>query len=308
MTLRVALMGAPDFALPAFAEVAARHTVVAAYTQPPRPAGRGQQARPVAVHAWAESQGIPVHTPPSLKDPDVQAAFRAHRADVAVVAAYGLLLPKPVLDAPRLGCVNVHASLLPRWRGAAPINRAIMAGDSETGVTIMHMEEGLDTGPMLASAVVPIGPKTTAGALHDRLADVGAHLLPGVLEALEAGMVAHTPQPQEGITYAAKISKAEAALDWTRDAVALACHVRGLSPFPGAHTMLPDGGRLKVLMAHPEPHQHGATPGTLLDPQGLVACGTDALRLVTVQKAGKAPMALEAFLRGNGLPPGTMLG
>ncbi|SDE82488.1 methionyl-tRNA formyltransferase [Rhodospira trueperi] len=308
MTLRVVFMGTPDFAVPALRAVADAHEVVCVYTQPPRPAGRGKKERPSPVHQAAEALGVPVRHPATLKDPADREAFAALGADVAVVAAYGLILPRPVLDAPRLGCVNIHASLLPRWRGAAPIQRAIMAGDAETGLTIMRMEAGLDTGPMLLSVKTPIGPDTTAGTLHDTLAAMGAPLILEALDGLAAGVLTAVPQPVDGVTYAAKIDKGESRIDWTRPAPDLDRHVRGLSPVPGAF-FEHDGERVRVLAATPEDGRAETAPGTVLDDAPRVACadGT-ALRLDRLQRAGKGPVDGAAFLRGRPLPPGTVLG
>lgn len=305
--MRVVFMGTPDFSVPILDALAARHEVVAVYCQPPRPAGRGHKDRPCPVQVRAEALGLPVHTPTTLRTADAQAAFAALAADVAVVAAYGLILPQAVLDAPRLGCVNVHASLLPRWRGAAPIQRAIMAGDSETGVTIMQMEAGLDTGPMLLDERLPIGAETTCGELHDRLSEMGARLIVQALDGLAAGTLSAVPQPTDGVTYAAKIDKAEARIDWTRPAAAVACHINGLSPFPGAWFEV-DGQRIKVLQALPADGQAGAAPGLLLDEELRVACGEGAVRLLTLQRAGKGPLDAETFQRGTRLPAGLSLG
>lgn len=285
-------MGTPDFAREALAKIIAEHDVVCVYSQPPRPAGRGKKERPSAVHAFAESKGIEVRTPVSLKNDDEQAAFAALKADVAVVAAYGLILPKAILDAPRLGCVNIHASLLPRWRGAAPIQRAIMAGDEKTGVTIMQMEEGLDTGPELCKTITPIGPDTTAGTLHDTLADIGGDLIVETLSHLES--LTPQPQPEEGVTYASKIDKAEARIDWSHSAIDVARHINGLSPFPGAWFEAA-GQRIKALQAQVVDGK--ADAGTVLD--GLtIACGEGAVHLPTVQRAGKGPMDAKTFLLG----------
>lgn len=310
MPLKIVFMGTPDFAVPTLEAVAgAGHHVVAAYTRAPRPAGRGMAERRSAVHEAAERLGVPVLTPARLRDPADQAAFAAHGADVAVVVAYGLILPKPVLDAPRHGCLNLHASLLPRWRGAAPINRAVMAGDAETGAMVMRMDEGLDTGPVCLSERTPIGPDETAGELHDRLAPLGAALMVRALSALEAGDLACTPQPADGVTYAAKLTNAETRIDWSRPAQAVHDHVRGLSPFPGAFCEIERGGkveRLKVLRT--EVARGSGAPGTTLDDALTIACRTGAVRLVTVQRAGKGPMAADTFLRGTPVPAGTRLG
>lgn len=298
-------MGTPDFSVAILdALLQAGHEVVCVYSQPPRPAGRGHRERPSAVHAYAESHGLAVRTPKSLRTADEQAAFAALRADAAVVAAYGLILPKPILEAPRQGCLNVHASLLPRWRGAAPIQRAIMAGDAESGVTIMQMDEGLDTGPMLLAEALPIGAEETAGSLHDRLAELGARLMVSALEGIEAGIMEAVPQPAEGVTYAAKIGKDEGRLDWSLPAPTLHNHVRGLSPFPGAW-FEHHGERFKVLEARVA--EGSGAPGAVLDTRLTVACGSGALRLVRLQRQGKAVMDAEALLRGYPVPPGEVL-
>jgi methionyl-tRNA formyltransferase len=299
--MRLAFMGSPDFAVPTLQALhGAGYQLAAVYTQPPRPAGRGQSVTRCAVHAAADALGLPVRHPASLKrDPAAQQAFAALDLDAAVVAAYGLILPQAMLDAPRRGCLNVHASLLPRWRGAAPIQAAVLAGDTESGVTIMQMDAGLDTGAMLLRGVVPIGPRGTAAALHDQLAALGAQL---VLRALAEAPVA-SPQPAEGATYAGKLSKADGALDWARPADELDRRVRALNPWPGTWCSL-RANALKVLAA--EPAIGTGAPGTVL--HGLtVACGTGALRLLTVQRAGRAPMPADAFLRGTPVPAGTVL-
>ena len=296
-------MGTPDFAVPALkALVAAGHEVVAAYTQPPRPGGRrGKELTPTPVHKAAEELDIPVRHPASLKGAQEQAAFAALNADLAVVAAYGLILPQAVLDAPRLGCLNIHASLLPRWRGAAPIQRAILAGDAETGVTIMQMEAGLDTGPMLAVARTPIDGKT-AGGLTEELAEIGASLMVEVL----AGLPGHAAiaQPEDGVTYAHKIDKAEARIDWSRSAEEIERQVRAFAPVPGAWFEL-EGERCKVLAA--DLVDGTGLPGTVLDGHLAVACGTGALRPQRVQRAGKPAMAAEDLLRGWAIAPGARL-
>ncbi|MCG6111965.1 MAG: methionyl-tRNA formyltransferase [Paracoccus sp.] len=294
--MRVIFMGTPDFSVPALQALAARHEVVAVYSQPPRAAGRGQKPRPSAVQQAAEALGLPVRTPARLRDAADQADFAALQADVAVVVAYGLILPQPVLDAPRLGCLNIHASILPRWRGAAPIHRAILAGDSETGVAIMQMEAGLDTGPVLALERTLIGPDETTGALHDRLSTMGAALIADVLDRLPLSAV---PQPDAGVTYAAKIDKAEARIDWTQPAEQIDRQIRGLSPFPGAWCMVGDE-RVKLLSSTLA-HASGA-PGAVL-PDFTVACGTGAVRVTLAQRAGKRPMTPDDLLRGWSLPP-----
>lgn len=308
MTLRVVFMGTPAFSVPVLSEIlAAGHDVVAAYSQPPRPAGRGMAETPSPVHQFAREAGVVVRTPRTLRDAAEQDAFRALDAEVAVVVAYGLILPKPVLDAPRFGCLNVHASKLPRWRGAAPIQRAIMAGDAETAVMVMRMEEGLDTGPVCLAEHVSIGPDMTAGDLHDRLSLVGAGLMVRALAALERGQLGETAQPAEGVTYAAKIDKAETRIDFTKSARDVHNHIRGLSPFPGAwFEAAPPGGkpeRIKVLRATLA--DGGGAPGTVLDGRLTIACGSGAVRLVEVQRAGKKPTTAEDMLRGFPLAPGT---
>ena len=300
--MRVIFMGTPDFSVPVLDSLHRSHEVVCVYCQPPRPAGRGKQERPTPVHARALALGLPVRHPARLRDPADQAAFAALDADVAVVVAYGLILPQPVLDAPRHGCLNIHASLLPRWRGAAPIHRAIMAGDAETGVCIMRMEAGLDTGPVLLRQATPIGPEETTDQLHDRLSTMGAALIVEALARLPD--LVPQPQPDQGVTYAAKIDKTEARVDWTQPAVAVARKIRGLSPFPGAWSDTPSG-RLKMLNAVAVPG--AGDPGLVLD--GLtVACGTGAVRIDRAQREGKRPMEAVELLRGLGWPPGTRLG
>ena len=298
--MRLVFMGTPDFAVETLkALIGAGHEILCVYSQPPRPAGRGMAERPSPVHAFAAAQGIEVRTPLSLKDPEEQARFAALKADAAVVVAYGLILPKPVLDAPRLGCFNVHASLLPRWRGAAPIQRAIMAGDAESGVTIMRMEEGLDTGPMCKAGRIAIAPATTAQSLHDELAALGARLM---VEVLAEPAISCTPQPAEGVTYAKKIDKAEARIDFTRSAEDVRNHIHGLSPFPGAWFQV-DGKRVKVLLC--EVVDGSDAPGTFIDDKLTVACGTGALRLLRLQREGKGAMDAETFLCGFAVPAGT---
>ena len=305
MTYRIAFMGTPEFAVPALAAlVEAGHDIACVYTQPPRPAGRGRMARASVVHAFAVMNDIAVRHPESLRGAAEQAEFAALDLDLAVVVAYGLILPKPILDAPRLGCLNIHASLLPRWRGAAPIQRAILAGDRETGITIMRMDKGLDTGPMLMQERVPIGPDTDAAELHDALAMLGAQMIVSALERLEAGTLAETPQPDEGITYAAKIDKAETRIDWTLPATRLERQVNAFSPYPGAWFEL-DGERVKILSA--EARTGEGEPGVVLDGRLTVACGDGALRLLGLQPAGKNAMAAESFLRGRAVPKGAVL-
>lgn len=303
--MRLAFMGSPAFALPALqALVDAGHEIVCVYSQPPRPAGRGKQERPTPVAAFAQDRGLMVRTPKSLRNNEAQEAFAALRLDAAIVVAYGLLLPKPILDAPRLGAFNLHASLLPRWRGAAPIQRALMAGDAVTGVQVMRMEEGLDTGPVLASAQTPIGPQDTAGALHDRLAALGAPLLVETLAKLERGEVVETPQADTGVTYAHKLTPAETRIDWARPGREVDCMIRGLSPAPGAWFEL-GGVRIKALMSREETGK--GAPGEVLDDRLLVACGEGAVRLLTVQREGRGPVAADAFLRGQAVVKGQRL-
>jgi len=312
--MRLIFMGTPEFSVPALHALhAAGHRIVAVYTQPPRPAGRGQQPRPSAVHQAADVLGLPVRHPARLRDPAEQADFAALGADVAVVVAYGLILPQPVLDAPRHGCLNIHASLLPRWRGAAPIHRAVLAGDAETGVCIMQMEAGLDTGPVLLRQSLPIGPADTTGDLHDRLADMGAALIVRALADLPA--LTAQPQPEVGVTYAAKIDKAEARIDWTAPAPQVARQINALSPFPGAWCLVA-GERLKLLRATPAPDtgaRPGVVPGTVLigpEPLGeglTVACGDGAIQVHLAQRAGKRPMAPDELQRGFPLMPGTRM-
>jgi methionyl-tRNA formyltransferase len=304
MALKLAFLGTAEFATPALAELIGEgQDVACVYTRAPRPKGRGLAEEKSPVHKFAEAAGIPVRTPRSLKDREEQAAFAALKLDAGVVVAYGLILPKPILDSPRLGCFNLHASLLPRWRGAAPIQRAIMAGDSETGIMVMRMEEGLDTGPVLMTERVTVDEKTY-GELHDELAGRGADLMGRALAALEKGMVAEQSQDQEGLTYAKKIEKAETRIDWTRSARQLDRLIRGLSPSPGAWCEA-KGERIKVLLA--EPIAGKGAPGEVLS--GLtVACGQGVLRLLTVQRAGRAPMDADAFLRGFPLHAGERLG
>ena len=306
MTLRIAFMGTPDFAVPILrALIAAGHEVIAVYTQPPRPAGRGHREQPSPVQRAAEAAGVPVHAPVKL-DAAERERFRALGLDAAVVAAYGLILPKAVLAAPRLGCLNVHASLLPRWRGAAPIQRAILAGDAETGVTIMQMDEGLDTGPMLLAEPVAIGRETTAASLHDELATLGARLIVRALAGCADGALVARPQPAEGVTYAKKLARDEGRLDWGKSAVELERAVRALNPAPGV--WFEHGGeRIKVLAATVLASGTGAPPGTILDGALTIACHTGALRLTRLQRSGRAAMDAEAFLRGYPLLPGAPL-
>jgi methionyl-tRNA formyltransferase len=298
--MKVIYMGTPDFAVPALRAIAARHDVLAVYSQPPRPAGRGQKERPTAVAQAAAALGLPVRTPATLRDPAVRDAFAALHADIAVVAAYGLILPQPVLNAPRHGCLNIHASLLPRWRGAAPIHRAILSGDPESGVTIMRMEAGLDTGPMLLSRATRIAADDTTGTLHDRLAAIGADLILDALDRIDS--LTPAPQPAAGVTYAAKIDKAEARIDWTVPAIAVARQINALSPFPGAWC-LAGTERLKLLQARAISGEapRKAPPGTHLG--GLaIACGTGAIQITRAQREGRRPMSASDILRGWTLP------
>ena len=307
--MRLAFLGTPDFAVPGLSGLlAAGHEVAAVYTQPPRPRGRGQTLQPSPVHAFALSRGLEVRTPASMKAPDAVADFQALDLEAAVVVAYGQILLREVLEAPRLGCFNLHASLLPRWRGAAPIQRALMAGDAVTGVQVMRMSEGLDEGPVLSSATVAIAQDDTSATLHDKLASAGAALLAPALAALAAGTAVETPQAAEGLTYARKIKPAEARIDWSRPARDLDAHVRGLSPFPGAWFEAPSARgpvRVKALLCRPEPG--AARPGEALDDALLIGCGDGAVRLLRLQREGKGPQDAETFLRGLPLPAGTRL-
>jgi methionyl-tRNA formyltransferase len=299
-------MGTPEFAVPTLdAIVSAGHKMTAVYTRPSRPAGRGMaiQASPVAYQA--ERFGLPVLTPKSLREIDAVDAMRAHHADAAVVVAFGLILPKPVLDLFPLGCFNLHASMLPRWRGAAPIHRAIMAGDRETGISIMKMEEGLDTGPVAIVERVAIGPDATAGDLHDELAELGAGSMVRALAELEKDKLHLTPQPSAGVTYADKIEKAEARIDWTQPWNKVHDHCRGLSPFPGAWFEHASAGRIKVLRS--TKGSGAGKPGHVLDDELTVACGEGAVRLVELQRAGRQPMRAHEFLRGTPIPNGSTL-
>jgi len=309
MALRLAFMGTPEFAARSLGTIiAAGHDVVRVYTQPPRPAGRGQALRKSPVHELAEAFGIEVMTPERFREPDVLEDFASLDLDAACVVAYGQILPKEALEAPRLGCLNLHASLLPRWRGAAPIQRAIQAGDEVTGVQIMQMEEGLDTGPVLMSEIVAIAPDDTAGSLHDTLMETGAELWPRTLAALERGSLQAAAQAEEGVTYAKKITSAEARIDWTRPAGEVSDHIRGLSPFPGAWFSLdtPKGAvRVKVHFAEPEKGE--GEPGEVLDDNLLIACGRGAVRLKRLQREGRGVMGADEFLRGTDIPAGTRL-
>ena len=300
--MRIIFMGTPDFAVPALVALhEAGHEIACVYTQPPRPAGRGKKLRPSPVQAKAEELGLEVRSPKSLRKEEPQAEFAALQADVAVVAAYGLILPQEVLDAPTHGCLNIHASLLPRWRGAAPIHRAIMAGDKQTGVTIMQMEAGLDTGPMLSKVTTLVLDKTT-GELTEELAELGANAMVDVLANLS--ILSAEPQDDAASTYAPKIDKAEARIDWSRPAGELVRHVHGLAPFPGAWFEL-EGERVKVLRA--EVAEGEGEPGEVLDNGLTIACGDGAIRPVRLQRAGKPAMSREDFLRGRAVEKGTVL-
>ncbi len=307
--MRIAFLGTPQFAVPALAElVAAGFEVAAVYAQPPAPRGRGQALRPSPVQAFAQSLGLEVRTPASMRDPDAIAAFAALNLDAAVVVAFGQILPAEVLDAPALGSFNLHASLLPRWRGAAPIQRAIMAGDAVTGVQVMRMSVGLDEGPVLLSETVRIGPLDTAGTLQDRLAQVGAQLLPRALAAMERGQARETTQAVEGATYAKKIKPAEARIDWTRPAAELDRHIRGLSPFPGAWFEAPsDKGAVRIKALLSALDEGEGAPGQVLDDNLLIACGQGAVRLLQVQREGRQSQDARTFLRGFSLPVGARL-
>jgi methionyl-tRNA formyltransferase len=295
--MKIVFMGSPDFSVPVLdALVAAGHEIVCVYCQPPRPAGRGKKDRPTPVQARAEALGLPVRHPKSLRSPEAQADFAALGADIGVVVAYGLILPQPILDAPRLGCLNIHASLLPRWRGAAPIHRAVMAGDDETGVCIMQMDAGLDTGPVLLRRALPIGAEDTTGEVHDRLSALGADAIVEALDHLPD--LAPEPQPEAGVCYAEKVDKDEARVDWSRSAAEVSRHIRGLAPFPGAWCEMA-GERVKLLGARLAPGS--GTPGRLIGPL-VVACGDGAVEITRAQRPGKRAMDAAEFLRGTDLP------
>lgn len=306
MSLRVIFMGTPEFAVPTLSEIlGAGHEVLAVYSQPPRPAGRGMAERKSPVHTHAEACSIPVHTPRSLRSDEEQARFRQIGADVGVVVAYGLILPKAILEATRHGCLNLHGSKLPRWRGAAPIQRAIMAGDTETAAMVMRMDEGLDTGPVCLSERIPIGAETTAGELHDHMAVTGAGLVVRALAALERGSLTFTPQPADGITYAAKIEKGEARIDFTKPAQEVHNHIRGLSPFPGAWLeVMVEGKAERIKVLRSQIAEGNGEPGVVLDDQLTIACGAGAVRPIEVQRAGKKPMSTAELLRGFALGQG----
>ncbi len=305
--MRVVFLGTPEFSVPTLSELVARgHEVVATYTREPALAGRGMAERKSPVHETAEKFGIAVHHPKSLRGEDAAELFRSHAADVAVVIAYGLILPKAILDAPAHGCLNLHASLLPRWRGAAPIHRAIMAGDSETGVMVMKMEEGLDTGPVGLAERVAIGENVTTGELHDKLSLLGADLIGRALAALERGSLSFTKQAADGVSYANKIDKNESKIDWSKPARDVHNHIRGLSPFPGAWFEVEiDGKPVRVKALHSQLAGGSGAPGTFLDDQLTVAAGGGAVKLIEVQRAGAKAMSAEEFLRGAKLGKGT---
>jgi methionyl-tRNA formyltransferase len=306
LALRLVFMGTPDFAVPTLVELAGSgHDITAVYTRAPQPAGRGLAPRPSPIAREAERFGLPIFTPKTLKENDAAEAMRAHGADAAVVVAYGLILPKSILETFPLGCFNLHASLLPRRRGAAPIHRAIMAGDKETGVMVMKMDEGLDTGAIAMAERVPIGADATTGELRDELARRGADLMLRALAALEKGQLQLTPQAAEGVTYANKIAKSETRIDWTKPWNEVHNHCRGLSPFPGAWCELAGSGRVKILRT--TKGSGSGPPGQVLDDKLTVACGSGAVRLVELQRAGKQPMAADEFLRGTPVAPATVL-
>lgn len=307
--LRIVFMGTPEFALPTLSELlGAGHDIVAVYSQPPRPGGRGMDARKSPVHEFAAASGLTVKTPRTLKGPNQQAALKALQADVGVVVAYGLLLPDGILDTPAHGFLNLHPSLLPRWRGAAPIQRSIMAGDKETAVMVMRMDQGLDTGPICLAERASVGTDMTAGGLHDLLARIGADLMVRALAALERGSLDCTPQAEDGITYAKKIEKAEARIVWTQPASKVHDHIRGLSPFPGAWFSTYAGGKCERIKVLESTVVGGAgRPGEVLDGQLTVACGEGAVRLLEVQRAGKAAMSASELLRGFDLGESTVL-
>jgi len=305
--LDLIFMGTPEFAATILAAlIDAGHPVRAVYTQPPRPASRGHRLQPSPVQTLTESHGIAVRSPVTLRDPEAQAEFAATPADAAVVAAYGLILPAAILEAPRHGCLNVHASLLPRWRGAAPIQRALLKGDSETGITIMQMDKGLDTGPILLQEATPIEPDITADRLSDRLAALGARLILEALDAVAGGTPVARPQPSAGVTYAAKLRREEAELDWRQSAASLDRQVRAFDPWPGAFFTARDE-RIRVMQVAVDPEPIAAVPGTVIDDRLLVACGVGALRPLILQRPGRSALDTAAFLRGFALPPGTLL-
>jgi methionyl-tRNA formyltransferase len=301
--MRLVFMGSPSFALPTLAAlIDAGHEILCVYSQPPKPAGRGKALRPTPVHAFAQERGLSVRTPSSLKSEAAQSEFAALQADAAIVVAYGLILPKAILDAPRLGCFNLHGSLLPRWRGAAPMQRAIEAGDTLTGVQVMAMETGLDTGAIYATATSPITAEDTTGSLHDRLASLGAALMRDTLPDIATGRIKPVPQAEDGITYAAKIERGETRIDWTLPADQIDRKIRAFSPFPSCWCLLPDGTRAKILMSALEEGQ--GEPGVTLDDNLSIACGKSSLRIVSLQREGKGVMAARDFLRGTPIPKG----
>jgi methionyl-tRNA formyltransferase len=303
-SMRIIFMGTPEFAVPTLTEIVSTgHEVVAVYTRAPKPAGRGQAERKSPVHEAAEGFGIPVFTPRSLRQSPEQEVFASLDADVAVVVAYGLILPKPILDAPRLGCLNLHGSLLPRWRGAAPIQRAVMAGDARTGIMVMQMDEGLDTGAVGLVEEMPIGPDMTSGEVHDKMMLIGADLMGRALAALDRGSLHFTPQAEDGVTYAAKIDKAEARIDWTKPAAEVHNLIRGLSPFPGAWFELTLNGIPTRIKALRSTLVSGSGPAGTILPDLTIACGSGAVRLVAVQREGKGAMDAATFLRGAGALP-----
>ena len=306
MPLRLIFMGTPEFSVPTLLELVAHgHEIAAVYTRAPKPGGRrGLQLQPTPVEEAARKLGVPVLTPKTLKTPEASGEFRAHNADAAVVVAYGMILPQAILDAPRLGCFNLHASLLPRWRGAAPINRAIMAGDAATGVMVMKMDVGLDTGDVAMAERLAITDAMTASDLHDALARLGADLMVRAMAALERGALQLTKQSEAGVTYAAKIDKAESRVDWSKPAHAVLRHIHGLSPFPGAWSeIVGEGTRVKILRC--ELTKGAGPPGSVLDDHLTIACGEGAIRAIELQRAGKAPMQAADFLRGTAVKPGT---
>ena len=307
--MRLAFLGTPDFSVPVLAALLeAGHEILAVYSQPPAPRGRGHELKPSPVHALAEARGLAVRTPASMRDPAEIAAFQALDADAAVVVAFGQILPAEVIDAPRFGTLNLHASLLPRWRGAAPIHRAVMAGDTVTGVEVMRITEGLDEGPVLATATVRIGPLDTTGAVHDRLSAAAAELIVRTLPDVEAGRAVETPQSAEGVTYAKKIRPKETRLDWAKPGREVDWKIRGLSPFPGAWFLLPtDKGEVRVKALLSTFEEAEGEPGTLLDDRLLVACGEGAVRLLKVQREGKSAQDADVFLRGHAVAAGTKL-
>lgn len=310
MSLRLTFMGTPDFAVPTLLELVAHgHEIVAVYTRAAKPSGRGMKLQPTPVEREATRLGIPVLTPTTLKTPEAEATFRAHQADAAVVVAYGMILPQNILDVPPLGCFNLHGSLLPRWRGAAPINRAIMEGDAESGVMVMKMDVGLDTGDVAMAERIAITDAMTAADLHDALAPLGADLMVRAIGALERGRLQLSKQSEAGVTYAAKIDKAEARIDWSKPARAVLRHIHGLSPFPGAWCEVPlDGEAVRVKILRCALADGAGAPGELLDDRLAIACGDGAIRIIELQRAGKAPMKAVDFLRGTPLRPPLRLG